>query len=1042
MLRPLTFLLAIAACLWFAAAASAFDTSPPPILQYFESGYNTISSRMPDIFQAGYGIIYTPPPSRADSGNSSVGYDPYDRFDLGSPGNPTLYGTQTGLQTLVNNTHTAGMSLYVDLVLGHDGFSDLSSVDGNGNSFYNAGGYPGMNISLPNAVDGDFYDPYETDPTKARLSGLIEINPTTNFQMIRSPVNPNDPRNIRPGTTPAFGRIANLPMASNAQYYPDTSLTPIVVSDPTLGQQNVSIYPFNLQNPMNGTPVPENVVGYLMRNTQWLVQVIGVDGFRIDAAKNMQQFVLDYYDESVYRASNRYLLNGQQEQVAAFSEVFDSSISYLDSFVKKTINPSTPNVVGGNRDVLNFPAFFAMQTDLSGNGLQNSWQDLLNQDQLDQSDDGLLNGSVGVRFVSSGDNGPPFLQNVAYAYSLMLPGNAIVYFNAHQFGSEAQRSFPQDGRGDALGGMYGNQIPTLVQIRDVYGQGNYRQLFLEKENYAFERQGASITLLSNRLDAGFDSRTFHTDFAPGTYLEELTGNAASTFTNPIRTNGSRDIPQILQVDANGNVNVRFLRNSTLDNSNNSYFTGDGYLIYGLPAPKGQLTLGNVAFTIQGTTPTQTGNLQTDGYNNSTTVLSNIDVIRSTTFSITLNTQARMLLGSIHDHNADGDNALFKVDGGVALNGHGAVDFVDSNSPASYGFEQFTTQSSPGYFSANGNGTYSQTINTTQLADGYHYIDVRVFRHSSDSNAPAIYTDYKDTIYVDLHKPVSAISSFAPIVAGVSQNRQLIVKSVDGTANSIHTFLDLPAATTDQQILNMVNQGQGAAGQIDTNLWAFGYNGMQSGNHVVTIVSYRPTGTYNIQRIPGQYFSTEIGAGLGDVNGDGQITSADLANTPGCFEQILYSQNAMFNPAADINGDGKINTYDLLDLQSILTGAGASQSVTDAYFAMLDRRFDFNHDGLVTSADYTLLHQNLGTHIWMYNLTDSGTVSRQDEALFADEFPTAGAAFFSEPAPEPATIVLALVAMVAIMVGSRRCWSSGFRLHRLSCRRATRRWRNS
>ena len=218
-----------------------------------------------------------------------------------------------------------------------------------------------------------------------------------------------------------------------------------------------------------------------------------------------------------------------------------------------------------------------MQSDLSGNGLQNNWQDLLSQDQLDQSDDGLRNGSVGVRFVSSHDNGPPFLGNVAYAYTLMMPGNAIVYFNAHEFGSEAQRNFPQDGRGDALGGMYGNAITTLVQIRNVYGQGNYHQLDLEKENYAFERQGASITLLSNRLDAGFDSRTFQTDFAPGTYLEELTGNAASTFTNPVRTDGSRDIPQILQVDANGNVNVRFLRNSTFDNSNNSYFTGDGYL---------------------------------------------------------------------------------------------------------------------------------------------------------------------------------------------------------------------------------------------------------------------------------------------------------------------------------------------------------------------------------------------------------------------------------------------------------------------------------
>jgi alpha-amylase len=998
----------------FAAVARAYDTSPPPILQYFESTYNTISSRMPDIFQAGYGIVYTPPPARADSGNSSVGYDPYNRFDLGSPGNPTLYGTQTGLQTLVNNTHAAGMSLYVDLVLGHDGFSDLSSVDSSGHSFYNAGGYPGFNISLPNAVDGDFYSPYETSQQTARLSGLIEINPTTNFQQIRSPVNPNDPRNIRAGTTPAFGRIANVPTASNAQYYPDTSLQPISVYDPTTGEQNIKIYPFNLQNPLDGTPATENALGYLMRNTQWLVQVIGVDGFRIDAAKNMQQFVMNYYDRSVYRQSNRYLLNGQQEQIFAFSEVYDGSISYLDSFVNKTINPNNAGTIGGNRDVLNFPAFFAMQQDLSGNGLQNSWQDLLSQDKLDPG----FHGTTGVRFVSSADNGPPFLGNVAYAYSLMLPGNAIVYFNAHQFGSEAQRNFPQDGRGDALGGMYGTAITTLVQIRNVYGQGNYTQRLLEKESYAFERQGASITLLSNRLDAGYDSRTLQTTFAPGTYLEELTGNAASTFANPIRSNNSRDIPQILQVNGDGTVNVRFLRNSTFDNSNNSYYTGDGYLIYGLPAPKGQLSLSNLAFTIHGVTPTQTGNLQTDGYNNATTLLSNIDVIRGNTFSITLSTQARMLLGTIHDHNADGDNALFKVDGGVALNGHSTVDFTDPNSSV-YGFEQFTTTNSPGYFSSNGNGSYVQNIDTTKLSDGYHYLDVRVFRHNADTTAPPIYTDYKDTIYVDLHKPDSAINSFAPLVAGVNQNRQLIVKSVDGTANSVHAYLDLPAATTDAAILNMVNQGQGSAGQIDTNLFAAGFNGIQSGNHVVTIVSYRVTGNYNIQRIPGQYFSTAIGAGLGDLNFDGQITSADIANTPGCFEQILYSKNTQFNSAADINGDGKINTYDLLALGQLLEADGVSQDVMNTYDGVLLRRFDFGHFGVVDNRDYQLLQQNLGTQSWMYNLTDSGTVSNQDLAVFLSVYPNAGGGG-GAAVPEPSTAVLALLGAIgAAMILRRR-----------------------
>ena len=59
----------------------------PATLQDFENSYNGIETRMADIFAAGYGAVYTPPPGRADSGNQSVGYDQYDRFDFGSTGN-------------------------------------------------------------------------------------------------------------------------------------------------------------------------------------------------------------------------------------------------------------------------------------------------------------------------------------------------------------------------------------------------------------------------------------------------------------------------------------------------------------------------------------------------------------------------------------------------------------------------------------------------------------------------------------------------------------------------------------------------------------------------------------------------------------------------------------------------------------------------------------------------------------------------------------------------------------------------------------------
>ena len=68
------------------------------ILQYFESKYETIEKRMPDVFMAGYDGLWIPPTNRADTGNLSVGYDLYDRFDLGNASNPTLYGTEASLR--------------------------------------------------------------------------------------------------------------------------------------------------------------------------------------------------------------------------------------------------------------------------------------------------------------------------------------------------------------------------------------------------------------------------------------------------------------------------------------------------------------------------------------------------------------------------------------------------------------------------------------------------------------------------------------------------------------------------------------------------------------------------------------------------------------------------------------------------------------------------------------------------------------------------------------------------------------------------------
>src|SRR5262245_51851159 len=103
------------------------DVSAPAILQYFESTYPTIEKKTPDILLAGYGGVWMPPPGRADTGDQAVGYDVYNRFDLGSAGHYTLYGSETGLKSTVDSIHRIGDLFFSDLVWNHNGYSELST---------------------------------------------------------------------------------------------------------------------------------------------------------------------------------------------------------------------------------------------------------------------------------------------------------------------------------------------------------------------------------------------------------------------------------------------------------------------------------------------------------------------------------------------------------------------------------------------------------------------------------------------------------------------------------------------------------------------------------------------------------------------------------------------------------------------------------------------------------------------------------------------------------------------------------------------------
>lgn len=898
---------AITALLGGASMARAQDVSAPVILQWFDGTYASQERRMADVFAAGYGAVWTPPPGRADSGNQSVGYDVYDRFDLGSAGNPTLYGTATGIKSLSKTLDRAGIDLQVDFVINHNGFRDRATP-----GFEASGGYPGFWLGT-GTYDGDFNSPYASGDIEGRLAGLIDINHRTNNRFVRNPV---------PGfnNVPA-GQFTNIASESNRQFYTDTSGPVKYLFDPMTGESNIPVYDFNLSDPMAGDPVEENAMGYLMRNAQWLIQVVGVDGLRIDAGKHVEGFALDYFDRAVFRANNRPLLDGSQKQVFSYSEVYDGNANYLLTHVKKNIDPNDPGRIGGNRDTLDFKLYFALKAGLDNYGTTNAWQSIKDA-SLDFANDGIRDGDAGVAFVGNHDTAAPNkLNNVAHAYVLMMPGNATVYYNAKEHGDG--RDFPKDGRGDALSvgttdtaGATGSAITKLVGIRNTHGRGNYAERWVDDQGlFIFERESSAVIGLSNRGDGGFDEREVRVGFAPGTHLLELTGNAADGFVDP-----NNDIPEVTTVYSKNGQSYAKIRVPRNFNANGGEH-GKGYVVYGLATPQSAngLQLSNVNSVLGGdATPV-------NNYENATQRQRDVFVLKGDTTRLRLNTNEVRLLGldSLRDIYADGDKAVFKVDGGLDFNGNNVVDYVAPGS-VTYGFEDFATKNRPligrnGNFNSDinaprGDGEFLQDLDLTKLSEGYHFIEARAFRHRTDGG-PAVFSEWKQTVYVDRLKPVSSVltSNFNAWDPAHPEDRDMLVQSTDGTADSVYVFSNLGAALSDAEVLAMVGSGN-RANQVDRDLFKYAFFDIANGNNAYTVVTYEVSGTYNVQRFTGINPATGRGHGLGDLSFDGYIEGNDLDE----MLRLLRVANREFNPAADLNADGLLNLSDWFLLGGELT----------------------------------------------------------------------------------------------------------------------------
>ncbi|MCB2155953.1 hypothetical protein KQI84_13810 [bacterium] len=666
----------------------------PMIIQYFGATWESIARRMTDAFTIGYGGIWVPPPTRGGSG-FSVGYDLFDRFDYGSMlGEWTRYGHLDTMSAMLDNGDRADIDIIPDTILNHNSFGTKADT-----TFADLGGYPGFAFEVNGEngngydADGDFHPSGQSGEWEMYLAGLIDIAQEKNHQFIRQPVDAGDSRNI-----PGAGKLLKPITENNRRFYPDLDPAPGDVLTPS---------GFNLTNPLGGDPVEENATGLLLRFVRYANEVLGFDGYRIDATKHMPDWFFNFYDDAVF-GNGKVLLDGSRETPFSFNEIFDGDYGKLNLYRRRDGY--------GNRDNLDFPFFFKATDVLNQHGLGDLRE--LVWGTYDNTDGSAIDGSAGVRFISSHDKDGAGWSNIGHAFIILRNGYSIVYHNALEFGPQEPDNeghpFPKEAnaRGDAMGD-YSSIITTLVNIRRIYGRGVMYERWIDADYLIYEHDARLLWGICDSENTGYVAQTVTTNFSAGTILHELTGNHSMY----------ADIPESITVGFGGEVNLRIPTN--VDQF--------GYVAYAPATPEmTSVSLSNatdVPPDDDGADPTY------------------VDKARHRNYSIWSTTAASSLL----ELQTDGteDIALVKVDAGVDINGSGGVDYTSGGLA---GFERFSFED---VGAQGGSGLYNVTLDWTQLGEGYHFIEVIAVNWGAGEHAP-IWSSHREAVYVNNTRPVATI----------------------------------------------------------------------------------------------------------------------------------------------------------------------------------------------------------------------------------------------------------------------------------------------
>lgn len=695
------------------------------ILQWFETDYVTMLRRLPEVVEAGYSAIYLPAPQKSGGGGFSVGYNPFDRFDFGdrlSMGTVrTKYGTTQQLWELINTAKRYGLEVYCDVVLNHNDNRASTAINR----------YPDMipedfhirsSADTGNAeVNFNTAQPFDANMLTGDLVGLVDIS-----------LGDGNPTQTGPFNLPSFA------------------------SWNTFGKPTFVRHPRTPQYYPNGQPQSEDVRQYLKRWGWFLTSVFGFDGYRFDAVKHIPPAFFDQqFDQPGGVSSNGdfipHLFN-LNPNLYLFGEDFTTNAYELREYAKAGMN------------LLDFPLKFVQDDVLNSQGFDHLGNAFSNGYGIDPNtglayEMGGLARANSVGFVHSHDQGPPQSNNLAHALVLTRPARPKVYFDGNNIEPNNWSNFPKPGRYDALGSG-DNIVPKLVDARNRFGRGFIVNRWVSQNLFVYERvngsRGMMLVGLNSRGDFQSITQNVQTAFAPGTVLEDLSGQQPN-----------------VTVGGNQSVTITVPSNSAGQNSNNAR----GFVIYVPVTPKPVSGVEPIRLFADGveaapeTVATPAGAFASPRSFKRTTVSGNTLRIRVQT-------------------DASGASALVKINRGMPL--AGLAPLTNTAEGLADGFVPMASL---------GNGVFElDNVSLGALPTGQHLLRVRVFRNTGAD--PGLYRDF--VAWVQVNKATERVIDGDLADAGSALVFQ--TRSASNPANR----LDGLFVTNDDRNIYL-----GLAGNVDT-----------------------------------------------------------------------------------------------------------------------------------------------------------------------------------------------------------------------------------